>query len=191
VATTDLIAPIEISRPTEMVRIDRYTQNLIMSWSKEDGAAVYDITIFFDIREFYPADASRNRDVRLEWPVAVSFVPGPAQTSTSLVRFDVSNEAFYQFLGNNLDSRDDVVRRFLNFDLRISAAGQEVLDRRDLEGANAGLTSSQSLPRYSNLQGGLGTITSNTSTFREDITIDGTSLDTLQNGVYTRDLGFR
>lgn len=190
VATTSLIDVIEISRPTEMVRIDRYTQNLVMSWSKEAGAAVYDITIFFDIREFYPADASRNRDIRLEWPVAVSFVPAD-QTSERLVRFDVSHEAFYQFIGNNLESRDDVVRRFLNFDLRIAAAGQEVLDRRSLEGANAGLTSSQSLPRYSNLLGGLGTITSNTSTFREDIIIDGTSLDTLREGVYTRDLGFQ
>jgi len=191
VAITDLIDEIEINRPNELVRVDRYAQNLVMSWSKEDNAAVYDVTIFFNIRELFPNDPSANREIRLEWPVATAFVPGPDQTSERLVRFDVNNEAFYQFIGNSLEPRANVVRRFLSFDLRVSAAGQEVLDRRNLEGANAGLTSSQSLPRYTNLMGGLGLVTSNTSTLREGIMFDNISLDTLQTGIYTSELGFR
>ncbi|MFT6000210.1 MAG: hypothetical protein ACI81P_002671 [Neolewinella sp.] len=84
-----------------------------------------------------------------------------------------------------------VVRRFQSFDVQISAAGQAVLDRRLQENANAGLTSSQTLPPYTNLVGGLGLITSTVSTLREGIVIDGGTIDSLQDGIHTRELGFR
>ncbi|WP_020571077.1 DUF4249 family protein [Neolewinella persica] len=191
VAETKIINSITINRPNEMVRIDDYERPLAMTWSKEVGAAIYDVTIFMDIRELFPADASRNRDVRLEWNLANSFVPGGDQTSDNLVRYDVLNESFYRFIGNALEPENGVVRRFQNFDLRISASGQAVLDRRLQENANAGLTSSQALSPYTNLTGGLGMITSTVSTLREDILIDGGSLDSLKDGIHTRTLGFR
>lgn len=191
VATTRLISEIEIRRPGDMIRIDDYSRPLVMSWSKEDNAAIYDIRIRMNIRELFPSDPDRNRDRTLEWVVAAGFVPGADQESTSLVRFDVRNEGFYQFLGGNLEPIDGVVRRFSDFDVVVSAAGQEVLDRRNLESANTGVTSSQSLPRYTNLSGGIGTITANTRSVREAVQIDDASRDSLINGIYTRDLGFR
>jgi len=191
IAETKIINPIEINRPIDLIRVDDYDRQLTMTWSKEEGAAIYDITIFMDIRELFPNDPSRNRDIRLEWKLANGVVPGGEQSSDNLVRFDVSNESFYQFIGNNLEPDDDVIRRFQNFDLRISAAGQAVLDRRRQENANAGLTSSQTLPAYTNLIGGIGMITSTVATIRNDIQIDGGSLDSLENGIHTRNLGFR
>lgn len=191
VAETMILQPLEINRPTDMVRVDEYTRPVSVSWTKEAGASIYDITIFFDIRELFPSDPSRNRDVRLKWNVASGFVPGGDQTSDRLVRYEILAEAFYQFIGSALQPENGIVRRLQNFDLQIAAAGEEVLERRLLEGANAGLTSSQTLPRYSNLLGGLGMVTSNTFTIREDIFFDGGSLDSLENGRYTRDLGFR
>jgi hypothetical protein len=90
-----------------------------------------------------------------------------------------------------LAPENGVVRRFQSFDVQISAAGQAVLDRRLQENANAGLTSSQTLPPYTNLVGGLGLITSTVSTLREGIVIDGGTIDSLQDGIHTRELGFR
>jgi hypothetical protein len=191
VAETKIISPIEISRPVDMVSFDNYERTLGMSWSKEEGAAIYAITIFMDIRELFPGDPSRNRDIRLEWNISNSFVPGGDQASERLVSFKVLNESFYQFIGNALEPENSVVRRFQNFDLQISAAGQAVLDRRLQENANAGLTSSQALPPYTNVIGGLGMITSTVSTMREDIMIDGGSLDSLRDGIHTRSLGFQ
>lgn len=190
-AETKIISPIGITRPTEMVRIDNYERTVGLSWTKEDGAAIYDITIFMDIRELFPADPDRNRDVRLEWKVTNGFVPGGEQTSENFVRLDILNESFYQFIGGALEPDGDIVRRFQDFDIQISAAGQAVLDRRIQENANAGLTSSQTLPPYSNLEGGLGLITSTVATLREGIILDGGSLDSLKDGIHTRDLGFR
>ncbi len=191
VAETSLISEMEISRPTEVVRVDDYRRPLTLVWSKEEGAAIYDVTIFFTIRELYPSNPDRNRTIQLEWPVISGFVPGPEQSSDTRVTYSIQNELFYQFIGSALEEDDDVTRRFQFFDVRISAAGQEVLDRRNLENANAGITSSQSLPRYSNLLGGLGLITGNTSSLKEGIQFDPGSLDSLQDGIYTNNLGFR
>jgi len=191
VAETVLLQEIEVNRPGDIVRVDDYRRPLIMSWTKGDNARIYDVRIIFNIRELYPSDASRNRDIALEWTLASGYVPTGDQESGNLVRFEVEPEAFYAFLGNNLEQNDEVVRRFVDFDVRVSAAGQEVLDRRNLENANAGITSSQSLPRYTNLIGGIGIITSNTSSLKTSIDFDGNSRDSLVSGSYTRDLGFR
>ncbi len=191
VATINLLPQITINRPTDMARIEEYTRPVVLSWSKEAGAAIYDVTIFFNIRELFPANPSQNRDVRLEWNVTDGFVPGGDQTSDRLVRYDIISEGFYQFLGNALEPNSDVVRRFTDFDIQVSAAGEEVLERRLQESANAGLTSSGVLPRYTNLIGGLGLITSNTTALREGIVIDSGSFDSLRDGRYTRTLGFR
>lgn len=191
VAETDLIPALEITRPGETVRVETYSRPVAVVWSNEEGAAIYDITVFFTIRELYPSDPSRNRTVRLEWPVVSGFVPGPDQNSTVRVSYDILSESFYQFIGGALEEDAEVTRRFQFFDVQVAAAGQEVLDRRSLENANAGLTSSQSLPRYSNLLGGLGLITSNTSSLKEGIQFDPGSLDSLESGIYTQNLGFR
>lgn len=190
-ADINLLREITINRPTDMARIEEYTRPVVLSWSKEEGAAIYDVTIFFNIRELFPSDPSANRDVRLEWNVTDGFIPGGDQVSDRLVRYDILSESFYQFIGNALEPNSDVVRRFTDFDIQVSAAGEEVLERRLQEGANAGLTSSNILPRYTNLIGGLGLITSNTSSLREGIVIDGGSFDSLRDGRYTRTLGFR
>jgi len=191
VAETNLISAVEIIRPAELVRVDDYPRPVSISWSKEDGAAVYDITIFFTIRELYPSEPDRNRTVKLEWPVISGFVPGPEQNSNSRVTYGIQSELFYQFIGSALEEEEGLTRRFQFFDVRVSAAGQEVLDRRNLENANAGITSSQALPRYSNLIGGLGLVTGNTSSLKEGIQFDPGSLDSLEDGIYTRNLGFR
>ena len=191
VAETQVLREFSINRPTMQVRVDDYPRPVVVTWEKIPGAAIYDVTLVFNIRELFPSNPDQNRTVQLTWPVSTSFVPGGDQASERFVRFEILSESFYQFIGAELQPIDGVVRRFDNFDIRVAAAGQEVLDRRNLENANAGITSSQSLPRYTNLIGGLGLITSFSQAERDGILFDGGSLDSLELGVYTRDLGFR
>jgi hypothetical protein len=61
----------------------------------------------------------------------------------------------------------------------------------DLENSNAGLTSSQSIPRYTNVVGGQGIYTSRTSEDLDGIRFDDGSLDSLREGQYTRQLNFQ
>ncbi|MFT7121570.1 MAG: hypothetical protein ACJAZ9_001750 [Neolewinella sp.] len=191
VATTTMLQEVNIIRPNDQVRIALPNRPVIMSWTKGEEASIYDIRIFFNIRELFPMDASMNRDVRLEWNIANAYVPGDAFESGQTVRLEVDPQGFYQFLGSNLEENSNIVRRFSNFDIQVAAAGKEVLELRNLANANSGITSSGSLPRYTNLVGGIGLITSNSSTIKEGILFDGDSLDSLQNGQFTRNLGFQ
>lgn len=190
VATTRLLDELEIVRPTDQVRIDDYRTPLVISWRADERAAIYDIRMIFTIRELFPDDPSRNRDLELEYVLNDAYVPGEGDVSSNSVRFETSKEAIFQFLGDNLEPNDDLRRRFRGFDVRIAAAGQEVLDRQTLAGANTGITSSQTLPRYTNLSGGIGLVTSTTVSIQEGVQLDDGSRDSLVNGFYTRDLGF-
>ena len=190
-ATTTLLEDLEIIRPADLVRIAQDNRPLIMTWTKGPAAAVYDVRIFFNIRELFPADASMNRDRRLEWRLQNAYVPGDGDDSGSTVRLAVDPSGFYRFLGGALEEDPNVVRRFQSFDVQVAAAGQEVLDLRRLESANTGITGSGSLPRYTNLEGGIGLFTSNIVTLKEGVGFDGESLDSLRDGQFTRELGFR
>ena len=124
------------------------------------------------------------------WEVANAYVPGDNATE-SQVRFEVDPEGFYRFLQASLEINPDVVRRFQDFDVQVAAAGKEVLDLRNLQNANTGITSSGVLPRYTNLVGGIGLVTSSTLSLKEGIGFDANSIDSLRDGQYTRELGFQ
>lgn len=190
VATTTILDEVNIIRPNDQVRIALPNRPLIMSWTKGEAARIYDVRIYFNIRELFPGNADMNRDIRLEWQLQNAYVPGEGNESGQTVRLEVDPLGFYRFLGENLEENPDVVRRFESFDVQVAAAGNEVLEQRNLQNANSGITSSGSLPRYTNLIGGIGVFTSNTRTLKESILFDGDSVDSLRNGQFTRNLGF-
>ncbi|MTB53329.1 DUF4249 family protein [Lewinella sp. W8] len=190
VAETVLLQPLDIRSPGDQIRPANYNRPLIVSWIAGPNAVIYDVKMIFNIREFFPADPSQNRNVQLEWTINNAYVPND-QSSAGQVRFEVNTESIYRFIGQALPEDDAIVRRFDDFDIQVAAGGAEVLDRRRLENANVGVTSSQSLPRYTNLSGGIGMITSQSFGFRDGILFDGEGQDSLRNGQYTRRLNFQ
>lgn len=191
IAMTKILEEVEVLRPNDLVRIAEPNRPLLMNWTKGPEASIYDVRIYFNIRELFPANASMNRDVRLEWRLQNAYVPGDGEDSGQNVRLAVDPEGFYRFLEGALEPNPDVVRRFENFDVQVAAAGREVLELRNLQNANSGLTSSGSLPRYTNLVGGIGLVTSNTVSLKEGVGFDGESTDSLRFGRFTRNLGFQ
>jgi hypothetical protein len=190
VAETVLLQELSIRSPGDLIRPANYNRPLIISWIAGPNAVIYDVKMVFNIREFFPADPDRNRDTQLTWTINNAYVPND-QSGGGQVRFEVNTESIYRFLGENLPEDDNIVRRFDNLDIQVAAGGAEVLDRRRLENANVGVTSSQSLPRYTNLTGGIGMITSQSRGEREGIFFDGEGQDSLRNGQYTRRLNFQ
>ncbi len=191
VARTTMLPPVTIIRPTTTVRIDDYRRPLLLSWEAGDQAAVFSVRFTFYLREFSTADPSQDRDLELVYELDTRYQPDGENRASGQVRFEVNNEAIYQFIGRSLPVQDGTTRRFDSFDLEIAAAGEEVARLLTLENANAGLTSAQALPRYSNVTNGEGLFTSRTVSTRSGIVLDDASLDSLSNGQYTRALNFR
>lgn len=191
VATTTILPAIQIVRPATTARIDDYRRPLLIGVEAQPAAAVFSVEFIFHIREFYASDPDRDRTVDLTYVADPSYRPDGENRAPNQVRFEVDNEAIYRFIGNNLPRVDGVVRRFDDFDLRITAAGEEVARLLTLENANAGLTSAQATPRYSNVLNGEGIVTSRTAAVRPGIMLDDASQDSLRDGSYTRGLNFR
>ena len=191
IASTRLLPPLEIVRPTTTARIGDYRRPLTLSWEAEPAVAVFSVEFLFNVQEFDAADPSRDRTVALTYLANGAYRPDGEERSSGQVRFDTDNEAVFRFLGAALTPEDGVVRRLDRFALRITGVGEEVGRLLELRNVNAGLTSSGALPRYSNVSGGQGIVTGRTNDLRTDIQLDDESVDSLREGRYTRALNFR
>ena len=189
-AVTTLIEPIDILRPADVMRISDYGRPLRITWSKGPNAVVYDVRLTINFEEIVRGSTGQDRNRSEEFVLATAFT-ADNQSSDRQVSFDVRPETIYQLIGERIEPEEGVVRLLDGFTVTVTAAGQEVLDLVTVQNANAGITSSQRIPRYTNLTNGIGLFTSRSVSVRENIQLDDGSLDSLRNGFYTGDLDFQ
>lgn len=190
-ATTRTLGEIDIVQPnpnTPNIVLENYRQFQNWRWNVSSDARVFDARLRITVREFFPNDPSQNRDRVLEWVINDKIIPDPGE---SRVVLQFRNELFWQFLGNELEENPDVRRIIGRIDMVVTGVGGEVEELLALQNANTGITSAQALPTYSNVENGLGIFTSRTQRTLEGISLDPRNLDTLRNGIYTRNLNFQ
>lgn len=185
-----MLREMSVIRPVDRIALDNYNRDVVVAWRTDENAQAFAVNVLFNIREINLSDPSASRDLQLTYPIINYFNPGSEDRSNNTVSFDASSEGFYVFLGDNLEPTDEFRRRLQSIDFQIIAAGQAVVDRQVLANANSGITSSQALPRFSNIDGGIGLFTTTTSILQEGIQITDASRDSLRDGQYTRQLGF-
>lgn len=190
VATTRILNEIvsSVNAPQDQLSMGLYDRSTNISFETGDEARVFDIRMFIYIRERYPSDASRNRDLRLEWVLTDRFVPDEDNRTKT---YQFGHLRFYQFLVNRLPVDPNVIRVFDGIDLQISAAGAEVEDALLVATANQGITSSQALPNYTNVEQGRGILSSRYQVLRPGLDLTRATRDSLIMGFYTKDLGFQ
>ncbi|NJB85095.1 hypothetical protein GGR26_000840 [Lewinella marina] len=190
-ATTRLLEPLRILRPSTTARLDDYRRPVIVSWNAPPEATVFAVQLLFSVDEHYVGDPSRDRTVELVYDATTDYRPGGAGRSGELVSLELDNEAVYRFLGASFEPTTGVSRQLTAFDLRVTAVGPELGTLLTLSDANAGLTGAQARPRYSNVVKGEGVVSSRTTDRRPGIQLDAASLDSLREGRHTRALNFR
>ena len=192
-ATTRILGKIDTSAspsPSQRIGRLRYTTNLTVTWIPSEEAELFDITFVIRYRESADPDTpSEFIEKSLEWPIAKGITRrNPDRGRES---FMIRGEAFYEFLSLSIPPSDGEIRLLDGIDIRITAGGVEMLELVELSQANIGITSAQSIPVYSNVEGGLGIFTSRYQLERTGIQLTQEALDSLQDGIYTRDLNFK
>lgn len=185
-----LLQEMSVIRPVDRIALDNYDRDVVVAWRTDENAQAFAVRALFNIREINLSDPSATRDIQLTYPMIDYFNPGSGDRNNNTISYDASAEGFFVFLGDNLEPTDEFRRRLQSIDFQIIAAGQAVVDRQVLTNANAGITSSQALPRFSNIDGGIGLFTSTTSVIQTGIQITDASRDSLRDGQYTRELNF-
>lgn len=190
--STVLIPEVNITTPsvaTMGLNPGNYARSTVVRWQIGDEGRVFDIRFYFNIREFSLSNPGQVTEKRLEMVIDNAFVR--PQRLENALSYSIDNELFWQFLNSQLEPDPDIRRSLDNIDLVLAAVGSEVEDLLEVAQANAGITSSQAIPVFSNIENGLGIITSRSIATEMEMPLNPASRDTLRNGIYTRDLGFQ
>lgn len=186
-ATTNILDEIVIrDTPGSPLNFSDYNRNITFIWDVGEFASMFNVRMRIHYNELKPG-ATEFEELSIDWILAERFER--EDFGVSRVAFSFLSENFYRFLGETLDP-DGSVRQITALDFLVTGVGPEFLELLEVANANIGITSAQSIPVYSNIEGGLGILTSRSFGQRAGMTLNSASVDSLQNGIYTRDLNF-
>jgi hypothetical protein len=174
--------------PPNGLSVGSYGTNSAIAFLPEgDEAAVFDIRLIFRYNETDPNNPSNRLSKEVVWVLDDAY---RRSSETSTQRFVFLGESFYQFLDSAIDPISNGNRQFEEIFFEVTAAGSEIAEYLDIANANIGITSAQAVPVYSNVDGGVGIVSSRYTARSASISLNTQSRDSLLNGIYTRDLRF-
>ena len=180
------IEPSQSSPPKRITRT-RFATPVNIAWKPDENAKIFDVRFVFHYQERLPGGGGFVPKTAT-WVVNRG-IAAP-DNNGSFITYEAGWESFYQALATQIPEVDGAERVFSSMDLVIAGAGDALYQFIRVSRANTGITSAQSVPTYSNVDGGLGLVTSRYTTLRTDIVLADEALDSLQNGIYTRNLNF-
>jgi hypothetical protein len=189
-AETTVLSSIELvdNLPADPLSLGNYLSTRRIAWRTESDAEIFDLRMIMHIREPRPDQPNVLEDHTLEWVLSRSF---EREDDGLQVNYTFLVEEFYQFINGSLEPLPAGRREFVDLDIQVTGGGPEFADLLTISQANVGITSgSDEIPIYTNLSEGRGIFASRTSDQRSGLTLSSVSLDSLQNGIYTKDLGF-
>ena len=155
------------------------------SWNNlENGATIvaYEVGFEFDFLETSPTGS-----------VVRTLYYAPSQSvSRTGNTVNLSLQGFIPFIASQLDAEPEVTRSFRDIRLIITGGDSNFGAYQELIRANSGITATQELPVFSNINGGLGLLGSITQLRQvEPATLSNSSFDSLRMSVATRGLNFQ
>ncbi len=151
----------------------------------ETTAKFYDVKVIVNYDEVI---GSVRTAKKAEWLLASGTLRRGTDIQTSFRR---NARDFYTFLGNNIPVNANATRFFKDFDIEVTSGGQELIDFVNVGIANIGITGSQAIPTYTNIENGLGLFTSRNKTVIKGMKLNDQSTDLLKTGELTKGLNFR
>lgn len=185
-AQTTIVGAIRLNRPIPganklPLRIEE-DETFTILWAADETAQFFDVkmNIHFEERQ-----DNRTTQKTLTWTIAknIDALDGPN-------KIEAEGIEFYKFLANTLMEDPTISRRIQSLDIRIDAGGEALFNYINVGQANTGITSSQVVPTYTNIENGLGIFSSRNRLVEEDYAIDAITRELLKEGELTRRLNF-
>lgn len=158
----------------------------------EKSARILDVKVIVNYDEVDPSVSNQTLNKKISWDFITS---GQRKANGNLpdpiITFSRRGQDFYEFLGNNMSVIAGVRRTFRSIDIEVFTGGQELIDYINIGIANTGITGSQTIPTYTNIDGGLGLFSARSKTTKTGVRLSDAALDLLINGEYTKKLNFK
>jgi hypothetical protein len=180
-ASTKIVEePTQTSPSSSSAEITFKTDNFFnVAFRHTDNGVIGDVIVNINITELYEDNSVVNKTI--VWPL---------ERGTDKENIRIAGSDFYSVIGSTLEPVPGIRRFFDNLDLQIISGGQVISDYIRVSQANTGITSSGETPIYTNIDNGVGIFSSsNKSTVKYGLRQE--SLDSLRNGIYTKDLNFQ
>lgn len=167
----------------------RYDSSLRVTWeSLERTAYFYDVTLRLNIQEFEINNPGNSELKVLHWQIERGQLRG---VSLVTVTTFVPGVNFYRYLEAQLPANPNVGRRFISLDIIVDSGAKNLFDFLSVSQANAGITGAEFVPAYSNVENGRGLFSSRHRLIAPGFVLSPASVDSLKNGIYTKDLNFQ
>lgn len=147
-------------------------------WDGDEDAAFYDLYFNLHIREI---SDNTTEYKELLWPIV---------TARKQDNYTVIGPEFFNFLEASLEPNPNVRRKLDSFDIVIDAGGEALERFIDINNLNTGITSSQVIPNYTNVNNGLGLFSSTSSVTNSGFQFHTGTIDSLRNNPRLQDLNF-
>lgn len=174
--------------PREPITLGGYNAELRIGWEVSTVAKLFDLRFLIHYRESRPDNPALFDQKTLEFILDKSI---EREDESNRVSYFLRSGDFFQFMASNLPVLTSGVRFFEGIDIGLVAAGEAFLELSKIGQANLGITSANEVPIYTNLSEGRGIFSSKASALRENLSLGPVALDSLRNGIFTRDLGFQ
>jgi len=113
-----------------------------------------------------------------------------SNNSNELVTIEIAGLSFYNFLKNNIHYDKNIVRVVDSTQYHFSFIGEHITNYIRVQNAQTGIIQSQSLPEYTNVNNGLGIISSKISRTIYSKSFSNTTIDSISCSYLTKDLNF-
>ena len=154
-------------------------------WQSSEAASIHDLYFRFNYRERSPDTNGEFVSRSALWQVASNLREEDTRVDAETVGVN-----FFTFLRGAIDVMEDTERRFEDMDMIVVSGGEEIEDFVAVSSANLGITSTQDVPTFTNIPGGRGIFSSTNTVILDNISLSPTTIDSIKNGIYTKDLGF-
>lgn len=191
-AETEVIADFDAIRPDPNFDVSLLSENYTLRWSPSDEVGIYDMDLYvrFDEQRLSPSGNIVTEPKTIKWNVFSNLTRETA-IETGKVNYNLNIDAFFSFLNQNLSNVDSVEYRFFKgLDFVIHAGSNDLKTYNDVTYAQFGITASQILLEYTNIEGGLGLFASRYSKHINNVKLTNQSLDLLACDPRTKALKF-
>lgn len=201
-ASTPLVKDFQTIKPPNEVSND-YTINLVgknvngsnrsvdVEWYSAENGKIYQMVMRFHYVEFMDSVSGTGDTTYIDWLVFKNYETSTLGGQPEIYKFEGQN--FYPYLANKLDADPRIIRKVLDkpIEFIFTVGGEEVYNYIQVNTqGQTGITALEALPDYTNIDGGLGIISTRTIKSRPQILLRDASLDSLKCGSYTADLNF-
>lgn len=185
-AITPVVGNVEITKPKGFQKVTFGVRNAEFGWDAARNARMYQGYIHFRYKE---APRSNPKDsVVKKLTYALPVRTGSNLNGSGTFTSELSYEAYYKFLYNNIGPTEDLVRIFKGIDVEIWAAADDYATYINVNQPSQGIV--QEKPMFTNVDGGIGLFSSRGRAIKKNVKLSASSMDSLWRGVHTCGMGW-